>query len=364
MPPEAPQTTRIGEDGEVAELERVTECPLCGARELSPLDVRNLNSRDAKRIAEVKALLGSDFFVRQSLGICEECDHVFQIQRPTSAALSGLYGAFAETLGKVTASEKNMVEYLLRHNSKDYVAQTSRSIDFLDQHSLLDGVESVLELRTYGGTLLAVLKERGCAHCEGAYLDEFDAAMARRMFAIEQLHPFSFATGIQDVVPELDAYDLIIAYEGLTHSQDPVEVIEWLSDHLLPGGCAVLFREPNTPNYRRYFPLEIVFNNFHLHLFSEGTLSFALERGGFSSFDLFDDYHPMFPIPLYLTGVLQKEDSDTSVRQRPAPRRYERKYYESWIRRDRSRVLTFGERALGKSTRMTKAALRRLGARS
>jgi SAM-dependent methyltransferase len=344
-----------------SELERVTRCPLCASEDLSQFDVRNVNSRDPQRILELTDVLGSDFFVRQSIGICETCDHVFQLDRPSPAALADLYTAFSKTLGKVTASRSNMIEYLLRHNSKDYVTLTSTSIDFLDQHSLLDGVASVLELRTYGGTLLGVLQERGFEHCEGAYIDEFDAQMAREMFGIRRLRAFSFARGFADYAAELEAYDLILAHEALTHSRDPVSVLQWLRAHLRPNGRAVLFREPDTPKYRRYFPLEIVFNNFHLQLFSKKTLAFAIERGGFQNFELFADYHPAFTMPLYVTAVLHEQDGVRANSPREPARRYGRRYYESWVIRDRNRFLRFGERAIGKSRRALRAALSPLG---
>ena len=85
----------------------------------------------------------------------------------------------------------------------------------------LDGVESALELRTYGGGLLAILRERGVAHVEGGYIQEFDGALARRLFGIENLTPFSFAQAPSEFEPSRRQYDLILGYEALTPLPGP-----------------------------------------------------------------------------------------------------------------------------------------------
>lgn len=315
-----------------------------------------MNARDPERIHEFARLLGSPFFTEQSLAICLSCDHLFQVRRPTPDGLVQLYAAFANTLGKIAPSEDNMIEYLLRYNPKDYVTAVARSVAFLDHHHLLDDVSSSLEIRTYGGALTAILKERGVAHCEAAYMSDFDAKLAQRVFGVSHLHPFSYANDLTDLLPSLPTYDLIVMYEGLTHSRDPLQVIRWLRNHLSENGRAVLFREPNTPAYRRYFPLEIVFNNFHLHLFSKATIGTAIEQVGGLQGELCDDYHQSYPSPLYVTVILRKGKRDREDREEltsagsPGPR-YGLRFYGSWIARDKSRRRAIAERAAGKMSR-------------
>jgi methyltransferase family protein len=337
-------------------IEELHVCPLCGSARLERLIVRNMNARDPERIREFARLLGSAFFMEQSLAICLSCDHLFQVRRPTPDGLVQLYAAFANALGKIAPSEDNMLEYLLRHNSKDYVTAVASSVAFLEHHHLLDDVSSALEVRTYGGALTAILQERGVAHCEAGYTSDFDAKLAQRVFGLSHLHPFSYSTGLTKFMPSLPTYDLIVMYEGLTHSRDPLGVIEWLRTHLSENGHAVLFREPNTPAYRRYFPLEVVFNTFHLHLFSKTTIDTAINRVGGIHGELLDDYHESYPTPLYISVILRNSSEGKSDREevisasllRP---RYGYRFYASWIARDKSRRRAIAERAVGKMRR-------------
>ena len=125
----------------------------------------------------------------------------------------------------MTPTSETAVEYFLAENSKDYVQMPAKALKFLDEHGLLDGVESALELRTYGGGLLAILRERGVAHVEGGYIQEFDGELARRLFGIENLTQFSFAQAPSSSRPPRAEYDLILGYEALTHP-DPVGLLE------------------------------------------------------------------------------------------------------------------------------------------
>jgi hypothetical protein len=321
-------------------IEQVTACPLCGSTRLEELEARNLNSRDPARAARLAELVDDDFFHAQKLSVCRDCSFVFQSTRPVPEALERLYAHFAGTVAKVTPTAETAVEYFLVENSKDYVHMPSKALKFLDEHGLLNGVQSVLELRTYGGGLLAILRERGVAHIEGAYIQDFDAELARRLFGIEQLTPFSFARPLSDFEPALPRYDLILGYEALTHSRDPVALLGWIRDRLAPAGKAVLFWEPNTPAYREYMPLEIVFNNFHMNLLTRDTLVALVERSGGLAVKMFDDYHPSFPSPLYLNAVLRPlAGADAAGLRQTVRSPYGEEYYASWLKWDTHPIL-------------------------
>jgi SAM-dependent methyltransferase len=325
-------------------LETLFACLVCGGERLQRLPVRNLNSHDPVRAARLAQLLGDDFFLEQAISVCASCDHVFQSTRPTPRGLATLYERFSESLAKSPPTEATMVEYVLRTNAKDYVSLVAGTLEMLEEQRLLDGVQSVLEIRTFGGALLAMLRGRGVDHCEGGYIQEFDADVARRMFGNDRLVPFSFASPIDEFQPQLDQYDLIILHEGLTHSHDPARLLAWVADRLSPTGSAVFFREPDTPAYRPYLPLEIVFNNFHLHLFNGATLmALAQREAPRLSHKLVAERHPAYRRPVYLDLVLQPANG--SVDSAPQPRRYDVDFYRSWIRRDESRVLQVARRA-------------------
>lgn len=319
--------------------ERVTACPLCGSERLQELPARNLNSRDPKRAARLAELVRDDFFLDQKISVCGDCSYVFQSVRPVPEGLERLYANFAGTVAKVTPTSETAVEYFLAENSKDYVQMPAKALKFLDERGLLDGVESALELRTYGGGLLAILRERGVTHVEGGYIQEFDGELARRIFGIENLTPFSFAQAPSEFEPSRPQYDLILGYEALTHSRDPVGLLNWIRDHLSPEGKAVLFWEPNTPAYREFMPLEIVFNNFHMNLLTRDTLVGLVNRAGGLSVDVFDDYHPSFASPLYLDAVLRRTGSDNGSGPVAVKSEYDEGYYRSWLKWDTHPVL-------------------------
>ena len=320
-----------------ASLERVAACPSCGAADLDPLPTRNLNSRDAQRTQRLRAHLDDDFFVHQQLAVCRGCDLVFQEVRPTAQALQGLYDHFAAAVAKVTPTPETAVHYLLVDNPQDYVHGVSRALAFLDRIGATDGVRSVLELRTYGGGLAALLQERGVPHVEAAYIDDFDASMAQRLYGLDRLTGFSFAAPIDDVVVERERYDLIVAYEGLTHSRDPRAFVAWLAAHLEPGGRAVLLREPNTPEYRKILPLEMVFNNFHMNLLTPAS-AVALVRGATDlPCRLYPDHHPAHPYPLNLNIVI----GDVAAGGEEVPhehRAHPHEWWMGWIRAERHAV--------------------------
>jgi hypothetical protein len=323
---------------ESSSLEELVACPMCGSGDLDRLPVRNLNSRDPVRAANLMELLDDDFFLHQAISICASCRHVFQSTRPTRAALGQLYERFTESLAKTRPSRATMVEYVLRTNVKDYVQSVANTLETLERIGLLEGARSALEVRTFGGGLLAMLKGRGVEHCEGAYLQEFDAEVARHMFGIDRLWPFSFARPIEDFETQLEHYDLIVLHEGLTHSHEPQRLLSWVSDHLSPRGAAVFFREPDTPAFRPYLPLDVVFNNFHLHLFNSATLSdLARDHTSRLSFELIAERHPSYRKPVYVDLVLRLGVSARP--SAPEPPRPDLGFYQSWIRRDESRVL-------------------------
>ena len=310
-------------------LENVAACPACGSPELRELPVRNLNSRSPERIAQMTEALGGDFFTKQRISICGGCGHVLQTTRPKGESLQRIYDRFAEAVSKVTPTDGNMYEYLLKENPKDYVDMAAKSLEFLDEHGLVEGVRSVLELRTYGGGLLAMLRERGVEHVEGAYIQDFDASLARRVFGIERLDPFSFARPVSDYTPERASYDLIVSYEALTHSLDPVGLLRFVRDHLSERGVAVLLREPNTPAYRPYQPLEVVFNNFHMNLLTPSSIERLVGRAEGLAVEMYDEHHRDYVKPLYLNLVLRR-GAPPAVSASP----YDEAYYRAWIAED------------------------------
>jgi hypothetical protein len=331
------------------ELVDLEACPLCGSSGLEELPVRNLNSRSPARIEQLRRVVGSDFFVGQRISICQDCGLVFQSTRPRPEPLERLYANFAASVSKITPTAESMFEYIFVENAQDYIHAPAKSLAFLDEHGLLEGVESALELRTYGA-LLGLLKERGVTHTEGLYVQEFDADLARRVFGVDELRPFSFARPIEDYRPARDEYDLIVAHEGITHSLDPVGFLRGIRDHLSERGKAVLFREPNTPEYRRYMPLEMVFNNFHMNLLTEPTARALVARAGGLSVDVFKERHPSFAKALYLDLVLRRREGDSEA---AADGRYGASYYRSWI--------TWDARPERKPIRAARRSLARLG---
>ena len=147
--------------------ERVTACPLCGSERLQELPARNLNSRDPKRAARLEELVQDDFFLDQKISICGDCSYVFQSVRPVPEGLERLYANFADRReGDADLGDGGRV--LPRGELQGLRPDAAKALKFLDEHGLLDGVESALELRTYGGGLLAILRERGVAHVEVA----------------------------------------------------------------------------------------------------------------------------------------------------------------------------------------------------
>jgi hypothetical protein len=320
-------------------VEQVGACPLCGSKRTQELAARNLNSRDPARAARLADLVESNFFLEQKLSICRDCSHVFQSTRPVPDALERLYTHFAGAVAKVTPTAATIAEYFLVENSKDYVQMPAKAIQFLDRHGLLDGVDSALELRTYGGGLLAILRERGVSHTEGGYIQDFDAEMARRIFGIEQLAPFSFARPPSEFEAALPRYDLILGYEALTHSPHPLELLAWIRDRLTPAGKAVLFWEPNTPAYREFMPLEMVFNNFHMNLLTRDTLEGLIKRAGGLDLELYEDFHPSFAPPLYLNAVLRPGAGGNGGPPAAEKSRFDESYYQSWLNWDTHPVL-------------------------
>jgi SAM-dependent methyltransferase len=157
------------------------------------------------------------------------------------------------------------------------------------------------------------------------------------LFGLSTLTPFSFVDPIEEFRPRHDRYDLIVMYEGLTHSRDPRAVIRWLRSHLEPGGVAVLLREPNTPQYRRYFPLSVVFNNFHYGLFTEATIRRLIESEGLAC-EFHDERHDSFPDPLYLNVIIRDGGERSATGRRvEAPVREE--FYRSWVREENNRIV-------------------------
>lgn len=330
-------------------LETLKACPLCGGDQLEAIPSKSLNSRVPARVEQLRDALGTDFFARQAISSCTACDHLFQSTRPTPAGMELLYADFSATVSKKVPTVEHMLEYVLRDNAQDYVHAPAKTLAFLDEHGLLD-VGSALEIRTYGGALPALLRERGIGHVEAAWIQEFDRAAAERMYGIEHLLPFSFATRIEDFTPARERYGLIVMYEGLTHSRDPRAVIRWLADHLEPGGAAVLFREPSTPRYRAYMPLSIVFNNFHLQLLSEPTVRAALAAEGVDH-ELVEERHPNFEIPLYLDVIVRGGPGVPGVRPRGGTP-YGAAFYRSWMREDSSRAVGLAVRVRRMLTRL------------
>jgi Methyltransferase domain len=318
--------------GQETLIEQQQTCPICGSRDLDPLDVANMNSREPARRDRLAEVLGGDFFVQQKISYCRGCGHVFQSTRPTGPALQRIYDRFATAVGKVTPTDDNMVEYFLRHNAKDYVDMNAKTLAFLDELGVVDGATSALEVRTYGGGLPAMLRERGVGYVEAGYLQEFDAAMARRMFGIENLTPFAFTRPIDEFTPARERYDLIVAYEALTHSPDPMAFLHWVRDHLSENGTAVLLYEPNTPAYRQYQPLSVVFNNFHMNLLNEATSRQLVAHAGGLSVDVHQSRHRDYVAPLYLDLVVRHGGAASGPPENP----YDAGYYRSWIAADAS----------------------------
>ena len=343
-------------------VEHVSACPLCGSERLQELAARNLNSRDPARAARLADLVQSDFFLEQKLSICRDCSHVFQSTRPVPEGLERLYAHFAGAVAKVTPTPATTVEYFLAENSKDYVQMPAKALKFLDRHGLLNGVDSALELRTYGGGLLAILRERGVSHTEGGYIQEFDAEMARRVFGIEHLAPFSFARPPSEFEPARPKYDLILGYEALTHSPYPLDLLSWIHDRLAPGGKAVLFWEPNTPAYRQFMPLEMVFNNFHMNLLTRDTLEGLIKRVGGLDLELHEDFHPSFAPPLYLNAVLRPKPGGDGRQPAATKGRYDEAYYESWLNWDTHPVLRPAGKVGRGVRRLARSAVRSVGA--
>ena len=346
---------------QTAALERLARCPCCAAERIDPLPVGNLNSRDPRRAQQLREHLGDDWFLRQRVAVCAACGLVFQDVRPTRDALQSLYDHFATAVAKVVPTPATAVHYLLVDNPQDYVHGAAKALAFLDRIGATDGVCSVLELRTYGGGLAALLRERGVEHVEAACLSEFDAAMAREIYGLDRLTPFSFAAPIEELAVQRERYDLIVAYEGLTHSRDPRGFVRWIAEHLAPGGRAVLMREPNTPEYRRILPLDMVFNNFHMNLLTPATARALVARETTLGCRLYPDFHPAYPYALYLNVVI----GDTAVAQEDVPhdgRDHPLDWWMSWIRweqRPALSALVRVRRAGGRVGAPVKAALGR-----
>jgi len=340
-------------------IERIAYCELCGSDRLESLPVANILSRAGGDGDTVVAALGGEAFpLEQAIAVCEACDLVFQVQRPNERGLELLYERFATALGKETPTSEHMLEYVLKVNAKDYVHMVGSSLEFLDREKLLDGVDSVLELRTFGGGLVGLLRERGVEHCEAAYIQDFDAEAARRIYGVDALEPFSFAHGLSGFHPRRERYDLIVAYEALTHARSIPELLDWLADHLEPAGKAVLFREPDTPAYREYFPLEIVFNNFHMHLLDGTRLQALFEEDRRFDVEGRQEQHPGFATPLYLTLVLRPTlDGVPKISIPGAGQSFGAAFYRSWIARDRSRLRRIGERTARMAARKGRAAV-------
>jgi hypothetical protein len=310
------------------ELERVEACPLCGGERLEELAVANLNGRDPARRDRLAEHVGGDFFAGQRLSFCHGCGHVFQSTRPTPEALQRLYDVFATTVAKVTPTEDNMFEYFLKENSQDYVHGPAKALEFLDCLGVVERTRSALEIRTYGGALVAMLRERGVDHVEAGVLQEFDAQMGRRVFGLDGFKPFTFTQPIGDFRPARDEYDLIVSYEALTHSPDPSATLRWIRERLSDDGVAVLFREPDTPAYRRYQPLSVVFNNFHMHLLNRDTARKLVARAGGLSLEVHEERHPGYVTPLHLNLVLRRSPGGEPDADGPAELGLD--YYRSW----------------------------------
>jgi hypothetical protein len=171
------------------------------------------------------------------------------------------------------------------------------------------------------------------------------------VFGLEHVSVFGFDAPLAEAPLARDRYDLIVLHEVLTHSPDPHAVLDWVDERLAAGGRAVFYREPDTPAYRPYQPLEIVFNNFHLNLFSAASLARLIAGDGRFSARLYDDTHPSYTTPVYVNVVAERGNGDVS----PAPPVHPPAFYDSWLARDRSAVRRFGHRLRQAATRRLRA---------
>jgi hypothetical protein len=338
---------------ERVDIETSKECPICSSKDFKNLEVTSSFANSANKRELLSAVLNGNFFERQSLAVCSNCTHLFQLNHPSPTQLQSLYDHAHKIFPTHPHRDhhgSNYFTFLLSNKSPHYTIDLMRRFQFMKELSLLENLNSVIEFRTFGGTL-ALLREMGVAHIEGAYNQEFDRDFCKAIYGLTQLHEFSYAKPIKEFKSQLQEYDLILGFEFLTHSPDIKSYISWIEDHLAPNGSAVLFVENNVPNYRKYHKLTTSFNNFHMNFLNRHTLGLAIEKHPNLEAFYFPGLHPIFKRshdePHYMHVVIRRrgaaEIPELRKRKQVERKIYRADYYESWIRRDNSRLLLWLE---------------------
>jgi len=222
---------------------------------------------------EFSALSDIDFV------ICSRCALIFMPRRPTPEAAKRYYSRlFHRIETPLPFDELPLSERFVRRKG----AFARDLIRTLDQHGLLESVESVLYVRCNAGEGPRLLRDD--YGLREVYALEFLPSCilhARQVHGLEQVERL--------FVPEFDnpfsrnRFDLILCDESFGHAHDPVRVARLLADLLSDGGRIVAFNEKDHLEFlksSKLFPYGM--NFFHKQLFTRRSLRAFLEAQGFA----------------------------------------------------------------------------------
>ena len=105
-----------------------------------------------------------------------------------------------------------------------------------------------------------------------------------------------------------DSFDLIVIIHALEHIPNPIKFLKSLSEHLNPGGLLMI----EVPSLETS-PFDIVVAD-HCTYFTEDTLKWTVESGGFQTISLTSDFVPkeISFLSKYIGGTGSKEIKQTN----------------------------------------------------
>ncbi len=217
------------------------DCPLCGAH-------------NAARVIDAR------YGMKASVAECKPCRLAYQTPRPTDEA---------------SQAYMNM-----RWSSADrYVADAERKLGGARKKAVIarkaaPNARTLLDFGAGSGAFVAAARAQGF---EAVGVERSEAARARAMdfYGVELL----------GAVPDGSTFDVITLWDVVEHLRDPVGLLAWLRDHIIPGGVMIL----ETGNYENWLRL-LKGDRWGLYLldhqfyFTPESLEEVTRRAGFSGF--------------------------------------------------------------------------------
>ena len=266
------------------EMDLLKQCPCCGGNELLaplPPDAPYDNGLEAWiRQGRVTRFGGypASAFARVEWRVCGHCALIFCLKRPSLEDSESWYGELFRAVERREYAVNPLPEIYLA-NQKSFASEL---VGLLEDHHVLDGVQSALHLRCNAGYILNEVRN-AAPGCEVHGIEYFDAPAehARALLGTDAItvirmpeprNPFGRRT-----------FDLVLAEHFMIHAHDPAGYLDYLAGLLSPTGKLVVFNEQDHAktltsggHYRRGI------NFFHKQLFTRDTLGAFLRSRGFT----------------------------------------------------------------------------------